>query len=114
MYQCIVAARMPSPMNAPELDKVTNRLYDVIVPDELGMDGYPSLLFRLEDQSKPGEYVYQWMVDVTFALPNITMMEYMLDLSSYSGLSLNIAYAFVTNTSVSNFSDTAEVHVPGY
>ena len=103
-------------MNAPRLDKVTIRLYDVILPDELDMymDGYPSLLFRLEDQSKPGEYVYQWMVHVTFDLPNITMMEYMLDLSSYSGLSLNIAYAFVTNTSVSNFSATAEVHVPGY
>ena len=107
---------MPSPINAPELDNVTIRLYDVIVPDELDlyMDRYPSLLFRLEDQSKPGEYVYQWMVDVTFALPDITMMEYMLDLSSYSGLSLNIAYAFVTNTSVSNFSDTVKVHVPGY
>ena len=107
---------MPSPMNPPELEKVTIPLYDVILPDELDMymDGYPSLLYRLEDQSKPGEYVYQWMVDVTFALPNITMMEYMLDLSSYSGLSLNIAYAFVTNTSVSNFSDTAEVHIPGY
>ena len=107
---------MPSPMNAPELKKVTIRLYDVILPDELDMymDEYPSLLFRLEDQSKPGEYVYQWMLDVTFALPNVIMMEYMLDLSSYSGLSLNIAYAFVTNTSVSNFSDTAEVHIPGY
>ena len=107
---------MPSPINAPELDSVAIHLYDVIVPDELDMymDGYPSLLFRLEDQSKPGEYVYQWMVDVTFDLPDITMMEYMLDLSSYSGLSLNIAYSFVTNTSVSNFSDTAEVHVPGY
>ena len=107
---------MPSPTNAPELNKATIRLYDVSIPDELDMymEEYPSLLFRLEAQSQPGEYVYQWMVDVTFALPDVTMMEYMLDLSSYSGLSLNIAYAFVTNTSVSNFSDTTEVHVPGY
>ena len=101
-------------MNAPELRSVTSHIYDVIVPDELKMYSYPSVLFRLEALSQPGEYVYQWLVDVTFALPDVSMMEYILDLSSYSGLSLNIAYAFVTNTSISNFSQTTEVHVSGH
>ena len=113
MY-CIGAADLPPPMNVPELRSVTSSIYDVIVPDELKIYNYPSVLFRLEAQSQPGEYVYQSMVDVTFALPNVTMIEYILDLSSYSGLSLNISYAFVTNIGISNFSQTTEVYVPGY
>ena len=90
-------------------------IYDVSIPSELEMltSGSSSLVFRIEDSSQPGEYVYQWMVDVMFDLPEITMMEYLLDLASYSGRSLNILYAFATDNGLSEYSESVTLQVPG-
>ena len=105
----------PPPMTAPELTRMAHGIYDVSIPSELEMltSGSSSLVFRIEDSSQPGEYVYQWMVDVMFDLPEITMMEYLLDLASYSGRSLNISYAFATDNGLSEYSESAIVQIPG-
>ena len=110
-------AVLPKPMNAPVLTRVVDnqQIYDVGIPIEIELQVYdnPSLVFRIKDQSQPGEYVYQWMVDVMFNLPEITMMEYLLDLASYSGQSINISYAFVTSMGLSEYSESAMIQVPG-
>ena len=88
-------------------------MYDVVIPEELELfkSEHPSLVFRIEDQSQPGEYVYQWMVDVIFELPTVTMVEYMLDLSSYIGQTVNVSYAFATSMSFSGYSESVEIRV---
>ena len=85
-------------------------IYDVDIPIEIELQVYdnPSLLFRIEDQSQPGEYVYQWMVDVVFDLPDVTMVEYLLNLNTFIGHRVNIAYAFATEQGLSEYSDTVE------
>ena len=99
-------------MNAPELTRMvdTQEIYDVgnIVEIENEVYDNPSLLFRIEDQSQPGVYVYQWMVDVVFDFPDVTIVEYLLDLNTFVGHTLNIAYAFATEEGLSEFSDTVE------
>ena len=102
-------------MAAPTLTRVTRNIYNVTVLSEVEMltSGALSFVFRIEDSSQPGELVYQWMVDVSFDVPNTTVVEYLLDLTSYSGRSLNIAYAFATNMGLSEFSEYATVQVPG-
>ena len=89
------------------------QIYDVGIPIEIELQVYdnPSLLFRIEDQSQPGEYVYQWMVDVMFDLPEITMMEYLLNLNTFIGRRVNIAYAFATEQGLSEYSDTVELRL---
>ena len=88
-------------------------MYAVVIPEELELfeSVHPSLVFRIEDVSQPGEYVYQWMVDIIFDLPTVTMVEYILDLSSYIGQTLNVSYAFATNTSFSEYSESVEIRV---
>ena len=88
-------------------------MYDVVIPEEVELfeSEHPSLVFRIEDQSQPEEYVYQWMMDVIFELPIVTMMEYMLDLSSYIGQTVNVSYAFATNMSFSEYSESVEIRV---
>ena len=115
MYMYIVTAHLPPPMAAPELTRMAQGIYDVSIPSELEMltSGSLSLVFRIEDSSQPGEYVYQWMVDVMFDLPEVTMVEFLLDLASYSGRSLNISYAFATDNSLSEFSESVTLQVPG-
>ena len=102
-------------MTAPELTRMAQGIYDVSIPSELEVltSGSSSLVFRIEDSSQPGEYVYQWMVDVMFDLPEITMMEYLLDLASYSGRSLNISYAFATDNGLSEYSESTTVQISG-
>ena len=102
-------------MTAPELTRMAQNIYDVSIPSELEIltSGSSSLVFRIEDSSQPGEYVYQWMVDVMFDLPEITMIEFLLDLASYSGRSLNISYAFATDNGLSEYSESAIVQIPG-
>ena len=102
-------------MTPPQLTRMTQNVYDVSIPSELEMltSGSSSLVFRIEDSSQPGEFVYQWMVDVMFDLPEITMVEYLLDLASYSGWNLTIAYAFATDNGLSEYSEPAIVQVPG-
>ena len=102
-------------MNAPVLTQVVDnqQIYDVDIPIEMELQVYdnPSLVFRIKDQSQPGEYVYQWMVDVVFDLPDITMMEYLLNMSTFLGRRVNIAYAFATEQGLSEYSDTVELHL---
>ena len=99
-------------MNTLVLTQVVDnqQIYDVGIPIEIELQVYdnPSLLFRIEDQSQPGEYVYQWMVDVVFDLPEIRMMEYLLNLNTFIGRTVNIAYAFATELGLSEYSDTVE------
>ena len=115
MYMYIVTVHPPPPMAAPELTRMAQGIYDVSIPSELEIltSGSSSLVFRIEDSSQPGEYIYQWMVDVMFDLPEIIMVEYLLDLASYNGQSLNIAYAFATDNGLSEYSELTMVQVPG-
>ena len=114
-YFIPMTAVLPKPMNAPVLIRVADnqQIYDVGIPIEIELQVYdnPSLLFRIEDQSQPGEYVYQWMVDVVFDLPEITMMEYLLNLNTFIGRTVNIAYAFATKQGLSEYSDTVELRL---
>ena len=101
-------------MDAPELVPMEFRhMYTVVIPEELELfeSVHPSLVFRIEDQSQPGEYVYQWMVNVIFELPTVTVVEYTLDLSSYIGQTVKVSYAFATNTSFSEYSESVEMRV---
>ena len=108
-------AVLPKPMNTPVLTRLMDNqeIYDVAIPIEIELQVYdnPSLVFRIEDQSQPGEYVYQWMVDVMFDLPEITMMEYLLNLNTFIGWRVNIAYAFATELGFSEYSDTVELRL---
>ena len=110
-------AVFPKPVNAPVLTRVVDNqhIYDVDIPIEIELQVYdnPSLLFRIEDQSQPGEYVYQWMVDMMFDLPEITMMEYLLNLNTFIGRRVNISYAFATDNGLSEYSASTIVQVPG-
>ena len=114
-YICIAIAHPPPPMTAPELTRMAQGIYDVSIPSELEMltSGSSSLVFQIEDSSQPGEYVYQWMVDVIFDIPEVTMVEFLLDLASYSGRSLNISYAFATDNGLSEYSESVTLQVPG-
>ena len=102
-------------MAAPELTRMPQNIYDVSLPSELEMltSDSSSFVFQIEDSSQPGEFVYQWMVDVMFDFREVTMVEYLLDLASYSGRSLNILYAFATDMGLSEYSESATVEVPG-
>ena len=118
LYYAIPAtATLPEPMNIPVLTRTMDHqeFYDISIPIEIELQVYdnPSLLFRIEDQSRPGEYVYQWMVDVTFNLPEITMVEYLLNLNTFIGRRVNISYAFATENGLSEYSEPAVVQVPG-
>ena len=91
-------------MEAPELIRLNNQeLYEAAIPSELEIFRNPSLLFRIETQ--PGEYVYQWMVDINYEVPDITIMEYLLDLSTFVGRTVNVSLAFVTEAGLSEYSE---------
>ena len=105
---------LTSPLSTPELMPMGSwHMYAVVIPEELEMfkSEHPSLVFRIEDMSQPGEYMYQWMVDVIFDLPTVTVVEYTLDLSSYIGQTVNVSYAFATNASFSEYSKSVEIRV---
>ena len=94
-------------MAPPVLTQIGNeRLYDVEFPMELeiNMFSFPSFVFRIE--YSPGQFVYQWMVDVMIT-NEITINDYLLDLSSFSGVNqLRVSYAFVSQEmGVSPYSD---------
>ena len=103
---------MNKPTSPPELLRMERNVYDVIVPDELAMYDNPSFVFRIESQT--GKVFYQWMIDVEYDLPAVTVFEDMLDLSSYAGQRLNIAYAYaIAGTSFTEYSETTVVEIPG-
>ena len=83
------------------------RLYDVEIPMELEiyMFSFPSFVFQIE--YSPGQFVYQWMVDIMIT-NEITINNYLLDLSSFSGVNqLRVSYAFVSQEmGVSPYSDS--------
>ena len=111
-YFIPTTAGLPKPVNPPMLTRLMDNqeIYDIGSLSEIENKVYdnPSLVFRIEDQSQPGEYVYQWMVDVMFDLPEITMMEYLLNLNTFIGRRVNISYAFATELGLSEYSDTVE------
>ena len=110
MHYLHTTAVIPKPVSPPVLTRVVENqeIYDVSIPVEPRVYHNPSLLFRIEHQSQPGEYVYQWMVDVVFDRPDVTMMEYLLNLNTFIGRRVNIAYAFATEQGLSEYSDTVE------
>ena len=119
LYTYIIptTAGLPKPLNPPVLTRLMDNqeIYDIGNLSEIETELYdnPSLLFQIEDQSQPGEYVYQWMMDVVFDLPEITVVEYILNLNTFTGRSLNIAYAFATDMGLSEYSESAIVDVLG-
>ena len=108
-------AVLPKPMNAPVLMRTieNQEIYDISTSFESELEGYdnPSVLFRIEDHSRPGKYVYQWMVDVVFNLPEVKMVEYLLNLNAFIGRTVNISYAFATYMGPSEYSDPVELHL---
>ena len=103
---------MNMPSSPPELLRMEGNLYDVMIPDELAMFDNPSFVFRIETQT--GQVFYQWMIDVEYELPVVTVFENMLDLSAYAGQRLNIAYAYaIAGTGFTEYSETAVVEIPG-
>ena len=96
---------LTQPVETPMLIRVKKQGYFFIVSIPSGLEMYvnPSLVFRIE--TRPGEYVYQWMVNVTFSLPNVTVMEYILDLSTFVGRTVNVSLAFATETGLSTYSE---------
>ena len=104
---------MPSPMNSPQLTRDRQNKYNFSLPDELENYENPSVVFRIETEN--GLVYYQWMVEVETNFVTATMFnDIKLDLSSYPGQRLNIAYAFATpDAGFTSYSESTEVVVPG-
>ena len=103
-----------APLSGPDLVRISGELhYEVAIPEELGLFDTPSLVFRIEDQSSPGDYVYQWMVDVQFDLPLVRLNPPVVDLTAYSCRTINVSYAFATTMGLSEYSTATVIDVPG-
>ena len=108
---CIVsgtaALSKPAP---PELTHTTDQgLYDVTIPSEILESEYSSVVFRIETQS--GEEFYQWMVDIEYSLPDIAVVDFLLDLSVFAGQSISVSLAYATLDGFSTYSDLAQFHL---
>ena len=102
-------------MDPPVLTQVPNQaVYDVELPMDLEMYMFnnPSFVFRIEHA--PEQFVYQWMVDIAI-LDEITITDYLLDLSSFPGSSrVNVSFAYVSSEmGLSLYSDPVQVVLPG-
>ena len=103
-----------APLSGPDLVRIHETLtYEVAVPEELSRFDIPSLVFRIEDQSSPGDYVYQWMVDVQFDRPSVNLNPPVVDLTAYSCGTVNVSYAFATTMGLSEYSTATVIDVPG-
>ena len=122
-----------APLSGPDLVRIHETLtYEVAIPEELGLFDTPSLVFRIEDQSSPGDYVYQWMVDVHFDLPSVqysyqevlwfiyifyrtsvSLNPPVVDLTAYSCRNVSVSYAFATTMGLSEYSTATVIDVPG-
>ena len=103
-----------APLSGPDLVRINQTLtYEVAIPEELGLFDAPSLVFRIEDQSSPGDYVYQWMVDVQFDLPSVSLNPPVVDLTAYSCRTVSVSYAFATTMGLSEYSTATVINVPG-
>ena len=102
-------------MNRTSLQRISGTfLYEAAPPMEASMFDKSSLVFRVEDQSSPGDYVYQWMVNVQFNNSKITIAESSLvDLTPYSCRTVNVSYAIASDMGMSKYSPTAVIQVPG-
>ena len=97
-------------MGPPVLERLNNaEMYSIDVPAELELYNYPSVVFRIEVQ--PGEYIYQWMVDVSISFSSgIFIMDFLLDLSTFTGQPVQVSYAFATEDGFSEYSEATEVN----
>ena len=108
-----------APLSGPDLVRISKELtYEVAIPEELGLFDAPSLVFRIEDQSSPGDYVYQWMVDVQFDLPSVSLNPPVVNLTAYSCRTVSVSYAFATTMGLlaiglSEYSTATVIDVPG-
>ena len=103
-----------APLSGPDLVRINGTLtYEVAIPEELSLFDTPSLVFRIEDQSSPRGYVYQWMVDVQFDLPSVSLKPPVVDLKAYSCRTISISYAFATTIGLSEYSTATVIDVPG-
>ena len=84
-------------------------IYDVSIPSELDpfLEDKPSLVYRIETQ--PGQYVYQWKVEIDFGLPVVNLTEFLIDLKPYSGTTVNVSFAYATLSGLSAYSDPTEI-----
>ena len=78
-------------------------VYDVIIPSELDASEYPSLVFRIETQ--PGQYTYQWMVNIDTNFVDATITDYILDLVSFTGRTISVSFAYATLNGFSEYSE---------
>ena len=81
-------------------------VYNVEIPRELQMDYSsepPSLVFRIETQ--PGEYIYQWMVNIDTNFPDATITDYIVDLVSFTGRTIKVSFAYATLNGFSEYSE---------
>ena len=105
---------LPKPMDPPVLTQPNQAVYDVELPMDLEMYMFnnPSFVFRIEHA--PGQFVYQWMVDIAI-LDEITITDYLLDLSSFpGGSSISVSFAYVSSEmGLSSYSDPVQVVLPG-
>ena len=109
-----------APLSGPDLVRIRGTLtYEVAIPEEFSIFDTPSLVFRIEDQSSPEDYVYQWMVDVHFSLefsfnhPSTSLNPLVVDLAAYSCRTINVSYAFATTMGLSEYSAATVIDVPG-
>ena len=80
-------------------------VYDVIIPSELETfaSEYPSLVFRIETQ--PGQYTYQWMVNIDTTFVDATITDYILDLVSFTGHTISVSFAYAILNGFSEYSE---------
>ena len=64
-------------------------------------------MYRIETQ--PGQYVYQWKVEIDFGLPVVNLTEFLIDLKPYSGTTVNVSFAYATLSGLSAYSDPTEI-----
>ena len=104
-----------APLSGPDLVRIRGTLtYEVAIPEEFSIFDTPSLVFRIEDQSSPGDYVYQWMVDVQFFNHYLVSLNpSVVDLTAYSCRTINVSYAFATTIGLSEYSAATVIDVPG-
>ena len=103
-----------APLSGPDLVRIRGTLtYKVAIPEEFSIFDTPSLVFRIEDQSSPGDYVYQWMVDVQFYHYFVSLNPSVVNLTAYSCRTINVSYAFATTMGLSEYSAATVIDVPG-
>ena len=103
-------------MNRTSLQRISRTfLYEAAPPMEASMFDKSSLVFRVEDHSSPGNYVYQWMVNVQFnnSNNNTVAESFVVDLTPYSCRTVNVSYAIASDMGVSRYSPAAVIQVPG-